>query len=107
MTAKEMFELAKAGYKPTEIAEMHKLMKDADPEIQPKEEPEKQPEEQPKEEPEKQPEEQPKEELDYKKLYEESQKRLEAAQKDNLSKDMSGGQPKDDDILANLVRGFM
>ena len=101
MTAKEMFELAKAGYKPSEIAEIHKLMKDADPETEPKEEPKAEPEPQPKEEPEAEPE------KDYKLLYEESQKQLAAAQRQNLSKNLGGTEPKDEDILADLVRGFM
>lgn len=115
MTAKEMFELAKAGYKPSEISEMHKLMKDADPEPepqpepQPKDEPKPQPEPQPKEEPMPEPEPQPKEEpeKDYKLLYEESQRQLAAAQKQNLSQNLGGTEPKDEDILADLVRGFM
>ena len=109
MTAKEMFELAKAGYKPSEIAEMHKLMKDADPETEPKEEPEAEPEPQPKAEPEPQQKEEPKAEpeKDYKLLYEESQKQLAAAQRQNLSQNLGGTEPKDEDILADLVRGFM
>lgn len=113
MTAKEMFELAKAGYKPNEIAEMHKLMKDADPEKETKEEPKAEPEPQPKEEPKAEPEPQPKEESksepekDYKLLYEESQKQLAAAQKQYLSQNLGGTEPKDEDILADLVRGFM
>ena len=125
MTAKEMFELAKAGYKPNEIAEMHKLMKDADPEKEtkeeskaepkprPKEEPKAEPEPQPKEEPKAEPEPQPKEEpksepeKDYRLLYEESQKQLAAAQKQYLSQNLGGNDPKDEDILADLVRGFM
>lgn len=111
MTAKEMFELAKSGYKPNEIAEMHKLIKDADPEKETKEEPkaEPQPKEEPKAEPESQPKEEPKAEpeKDYKLLYEESQKQLAAAQKQYLSQNLGGNDPKDEDILADLVRGFM
>ena len=102
MTAREMMELAKAGYKPSEIAEMHKLMKDADPEIEePKEEPKEEPTPQPKEEPKEEPE------KDYKKLFEESQKQLAEVQRSNLSKDLAGNQPKEEDILAELVRSYM
>lgn len=113
MTAKEMMELAKAGYKPTEIAEMHKLMKEADPEAkeepkdEPKTEPIPEPKAEPKVEPTPEPKEEPKDDKDYKALYEESQKKLIEAQKNNIKKDASGSEPNNDDILADLVRGFM
>lgn len=46
--------------------------------------------------------------IDYKKLYEESQKKLEVAQKSNIKQNI---QPEntatDEDILAEFVKGFM
>lgn len=109
MTAKEMFELAKAGYKPSEIAEMHKLMKDADIEVeaqpQTQEEPTPEPNSQPDTEPTPEPNPQP--EIDYKKMYEEVEKKLAAVQKANLSQNMGAGEKNDEDILASTIRSFM
>lgn len=67
MNIKDIIALAKAGYKPGEIRELLEL---AVPEPEP-----------PKEEPEPEPEKEP--EPDYKAMYEESQKKLLAAQKAN------------------------
>ena len=107
MTAKEMFELAKAGYKPTEIVEMHKLMKEADvePETEPEAEPITEPETEPEAEPITEPETEP--EIDYKKLYEDTLAKLTAAQEDNSSRNMAGSTKSDEDILADAIRGFM
>lgn len=105
-----MFELAKAGYKPNEILEMHNIAKNADPE--PKEEPKVEPKEEPKEEPKVEPKEEPKDEPiqkqeELEKLLEQTQKQLEELQKKNVNENLLGKEPSDDVILANLVRGFM
>lgn len=85
-----MFELAKAGYKPAEILEMHNIAKNADPE--PKEEPTVEP---------------TKKQEELEKLLEQTQKQLEELQKKNVNENLLGKEPSDDVILANLVRGFM
>lgn len=69
MNIKDIIALAKAGYKPGEIKELLEL---AVPEPEP-----------PKEEPAPEPEPEKEPEPDYKAMYEESQKKLLAAQKAN------------------------
>lgn len=74
MNIKDIIALAKAGYKPGEIKELLEL---AVPEPEPEPEPKKEPEPEQKEPEQKEPE------PDYKAMYEESQKKLLAAQKAN------------------------
>lgn len=114
MTAKEMFELAKAGYKPNEILEMHNITKQADPEpkedthVEPKEESKEEPKVEPKEEPKVEPKEEPtQKQAELEKLLAQTQKQLEELQKKNVNENLLGKEPSDDVILANLVRGFM
>lgn len=114
MTAKEMIELAKAGYKPSEIAEMHGILKTADteqrgePKVEPKEEPKVEPKEEPKVEPKEEPKVEPnKEKEDLQKLLEQTQKQLEEIQKKNINQNLAGTEPNEELILANLVKSFM
>lgn len=89
MKLTDLIALAKAGYKPGEIKELLALEPAAPPEPEKKDpEPDPEPEE-------KEPE------PDYKKLYEESQKKLKAAQKANIKQPVE--QPEDKS-LEDLIR---
>lgn len=111
----EMMELAKAGYKPSEIAEMHKLQKEADPEEVPinqendtakntlntSAEPDK--EEAPGEA-----EAKPIEvnEDDYKTKYEEAMAELAKAQAANVSMNIESAKPDADKAILDIINRF-
>lgn len=97
----DVITLLKAGYTRAEIKEMESQVEDP---VEPEEPAEPEPKE--PEEP-AEPKEPEEPEVDYKSLYEESQKKLEAAQALNLRKEI----PTDDDnalnTLTEAIRGFM
>lgn len=124
MKATDVIKLSLAGKTPGEIRELMELeseLKAAEKEEQAptklfemiKEQPKEEPKaEEPKAEKPKaeEPKEEPKEpEPDYKKLYEDSQKELKAAQAANAKKDMSGDDPikERQKIIEDLVRSYM
>lgn len=94
MKFSDILDLARQGYKPSDIREL--LSIDTEPEPEPKPEPEQKPVPDPKPGPEPEPEPEP----DYKKLYEDTLKRLEAVQKANQR------QPIDDkkDDVNDIIR---
>ena len=114
----DIIALAKAGYKPNEVKELLAMATEPEPEKEPEPEPEKEPEPEPEKESkeEKLKEEQTSIDVDYKKLYEESQKALDKANESlkkaqaiNNRKDVSndGNKKTDADIVNDLVRSFM
>lgn len=109
----EMMELAKAGYKPSEIAEMHKLEKEADPEEVPKDQEivtaentlntmEPIEDEAPVEAEDKpiEPEE------DFKRKYEEAMAELAKAQAANVSKNIESEKPDADKAILDIINRF-
>lgn len=94
MKFSDILDLARQGYKPSDIREL--LSMDTEPEPEPKPEPEQKPVPDPKPGPEPEPEPEP----DYKKLYEDTLKRLEVVQKANQR------QPIDDkkDDVNDIIR---
>lgn len=90
MKFSDILDLARQGYKPSDIREL--LSMDTEPETKPETEPETKPETEHETEPETKPEPEP--EPDYRKLYEETLKRLEALQKANQRQPI--GDKKDD-----------
>ena len=112
MKFSEMMELAKAGYKPAEIAEMAKLEKVAD---APEEEEEikddtladMEDKETPQDVQNQNDKDDDADQTDYKALYEQSQKALKEAQSANVNQNIGGTDKKDEDILADAIRGFM
>lgn len=119
MKATDVVKLSLAGKTPGEIRELMELeseLKAAEKEEQAptklfemiKEEPKEEPKAEEPKDPE--PKEEPKEpEIDYKKLYEDSQKELKAAQAANAKKDMSGDDPikERQKTIEDLVRSYM
>lgn len=109
----EMMELAKAGYKPSEIAEMHKLQKEADPEEVPTNQENDTAKntskaEEPIEEAPEEAEAKPIEvnEDDFKKKYEEAMAELAKLQAANVSKNIQEDKSNDNslvDILHNYI----
>lgn len=90
MKLTDIIELAKQGYKPSDIRELLKIETETEP--QPQQDPEPEPETQPEPEPETQPEPEqetkPEPEQDYKKLYEEEKaKRQALARKQEVATD--------------------
>lgn len=114
MNLSDIIALAKQGYKPDDIKELIALSKEDE-----KESNESKATENSTDGAEGEPEEQTVEgtttedstdNVDYKKLYEESQKKIEALQKENVNKDLSEGgtrTPSDEEILKELAREFM
>ena len=92
MTIKDILDFAKAGYKPSDVKELMAL---AEPE-------QKEPEQ-------KEPEQKEPDVPDYKKLYEESQKKLKAAQKANTQQNLASNEKEvtAEDILTDLAASFM
>ena len=110
----EMMELAKAGYKPSEIAEMHKLEKEADPEEVPNNQnidttkiPQKA-EEPIEEEAPAEAESKPIEviEDDFKKKYEEAMVELAKAQAANVSMNIESAKPDADKAILDIINRF-
>lgn len=104
MNLTDIISLAKQGYKPDDIKELIALSKEDE-----KESNESKATENSTDGAEGEPEESI-DNVDYKKLYEESQKKIEALQKENVNKDLSEGgtrTPSDEDILRELAREFM
>lgn len=84
MKFSDIVDLAKAGYKPSDIKELMSLKT---PDTEPQPEPEPEPDEAPEPEPEPDKATEPKEpEIDYKALYEAEKSKVEKLQKDNASK---------------------
>ena len=96
MKFSDILDLARQGYKPSDIREL--LSMDTEPE--PKPEPEPEPEPDPDPDPKPEPDPEPKPEPDYKKMYEDTLKRLDALQKANQR------QPLDhkEDTVDNIIR---
>lgn len=126
MKFSEMMELAKAGYKPSEIKEMHDLEsiadkeKDKEPEKEPEKETEKEtekepeketekePEKEPDKEPEKEPEKEPDKDINYKAKFEETEAKLKKLQEKNRHQNADSGDKESAfDIVAEAVRSFM
>ena len=86
MKLTDIIELAKQGYKPSDIRELLKIGTETEPQQDPEPEPEPEAQPDPEPEPEAQPD--PKPEPDYKQLYEEEKaKRQAAARKQEVAKD--------------------
>lgn len=94
----EVLTLLKAGYSRAEIKEMEK-----EPELQPSLQPELEQEAQLIEEP----KEEPTPEPDYRALYEESQRKLQEAQRSNINQNIAEDAGKLEEHLADTIRGFM
>lgn len=97
MNLTDVIALARAGYKKKDIDELLAI------EVEEPEEPQEKVEE--KEEPE-ETEEEEEPAVDYKKLYEESQEQLKAAQKKNVKEPMKDDSKKDEDVVADLIKNF-
>lgn len=92
MKFSDIITLAKAGYKPGEIKELLELATPEEPEPQPEPVPEPEPAPEPEPEP------------DYKSLYEESQKKLKAAQKAVIKQPVTPAEEKSiEDILKDVL----
>lgn len=100
MKFSDILDLARQGYKPSDIREL--LSMDTEPET--KSEPETEPEtkSEPDNEPEPEPKPEPEPETDYKKLYEETLKRLDALQKANQRKPIEEHEDTVNDIIRDV-----
>lgn len=103
MKFSDILDLARQGYKPSDIRELLSMTEpdtkpEPEPETEPKPEPEPEPEPEPKPEPKPEPE--PETELDYKKMYEDTLKRLDALQKANQRKPLD----HHEDTVDNIIR---
>ena len=119
MNALEKLQLARAGFKASEIREMEKAEKEQpnnEPIPQPKEEPEPQPNPQPNKEPEKlqeikaenkEPEKEPEPQPDFESLYKEEREKLKKIQEDNRNKDLSNKIASDEEIAREAIRSFL
>ena len=96
----DILDLARQGYKPADIKELLSLNTDPVNEPDPEPEPKPEPEPGPEPEPEPGPKPEPEPEPDYKKLYEDTLKKLDALQKANQR------QPIDDkkDDVNDIIR---
>ena len=104
LTLSEILTLARAGYKASEIRELDRARAE-EPEPEPKPEVKPEPEAEPDqgsgaEEPEN-----TAPEPDYKAMYEESQKKLQEAQKDNVNKEMPS-EPDPESKLLDMINNF-
>ena len=102
MTIKDILDFAKAGYKPSDVKELMALAEPEQKEPEQKEPEQKEPEQ-------KEPEQKEPDVPDYKKLYEESQKKLKAAQKANTQQNLASNEKEvtAEDILTDLAASFM
>ncbi len=90
MKLTDIIELAKQGYKPSDIRELLKIETETEPQQDPAPAEPEQPAEDPQQDQEEQPAEDPQQEPDYKALYEEEKaKRQAAARKQEVAKDDS------------------
>lgn len=94
MKFSDILDLARQGYKPSDIREL--LSMDTEPETKPETEPETKPETEHETEPETKPE------TDYKKLYEETLKRLDDLQKSNRRKPIEEHEDTVNDIIREV-----
>ena len=94
-------ELHKAGWTKEEVMN---LLKEKEPEPEPKPEPDPEPSPEPEPKPETDPEPKP-DEKD--KEIEDLKNQIKEIQKGNTKKDISGDEPTNDDIIADIVRSFM
>ena len=90
MKFSDILDLARQGYKPSDIRE---LLSMTEPETEPKPEPDTEPK------PETEPEPEPKPEPDYKKMYEDTLKRLDALQKANQRQPVEEHKDNVNDII--------
>lgn len=109
MKLTDIIELAKQGYKPSDIRELLKIETETEP--QPQQDPEPEPEEQPAEDPQPEQEEQPagdpqqEPEQDYKRLYEEEKaKRQALARKQEVAKDDN---KSDEELLLDIAKMYI
>ena len=102
MKFSDILDLARQGYKPSDIREL--LSMDTEPEPKPETKPETEPETKPENEPETKPDNEPemKPETDYKKLYEETLKRLDDLQKSNRRKPIEEHEDTVNDIIRDV-----
>lgn len=98
MKFSDILDLARQGYKPSDIREL--LSMDTETKSEPEPEPEPKPEPKPEPNPEPDPEPEPEPEPDYKKMYEDTLKKLDVLQKANQR------QPIDDkkDDVNDIIR---
>lgn len=106
MKFSDILDLARQGYKPSDIREL--LSMDTEPEPKPdtkpetKPEPEPEPKPEPEPNPEPEPEPKPDPEPDYKKMYEDTLKRLDALQKANQRKPVEENKDTLNDIIRDV-----
>lgn len=98
MKFSDILDLARQGYKPADIKELLSL--NTDPVNEPDPEPKPEPEPEPKPEPE--PEPKPEPEPDYKKLYEDTLNKLNAAQKANQRQPIEDKKDDVNDIIREV-----
>ena len=96
MKFSDILDLARQGYKPSDIRELLS-MTEPEPEQKPEPKPETEPEPDPKPEPE--PETEPETEPDYKKMYEDTLKKLDALQKANQRQPVEEHKDNVNDII--------
>lgn len=104
LTLSEILTLARAGYKASEIRELDKA-KAEEPETEPQPEVKPEPETEPDQGSEAAEPENTVPEPDYKAMYEESQKKLQEAQKDNVNKQMPS-EPDPESKLLDMINNF-
>ena len=98
MKFSDILDLARQGYKPSDIRELLS-MTESEPETKPEPETEPETKPEPETEPETKPEPEPETEPDYRKLYEETLKRLEALQKANQRQPVKEHKDNVNDII--------
>lgn len=110
MKFSDILDLARQGYKPSDIRELLSMDTEPEPEPKPEPKPEPEPEPEPKPEPENEPETkpepepktEPEPEPDYKKMYEDTLKRLDALQKANQRKPLEEHKDTVNDIIRDV-----
>lgn len=100
MKFSDILDLARQGYKPSDIREL--LSMDTEPQPEPKPKPEPQPEPKPEPQPEPKPEPQPEPKPNYKKMYEDTMKKLDLLQKSNQRKPIEEDEDTVDDIIREV-----
>ena len=98
MKFSDILDLARQGYKPSDIKELMSMETEPKTETKPETEPETKPETKPETEPETKPETEP----DYKKLYEDTLKRLDALQKSNQRQPVGHKEYTVDNIIRDV-----
>ena len=102
MKFSDILDLARQGYKPSDIKELLSIEHEPDPDPEPKPEPEPDPEPKPEPEPEPEPDPEPEPKPDYKKLYEEAMRKLDALQKANQRQQIEEHEDTVDDIIRDV-----